>query len=103
MPEEALAKRELARQVGEQELDALELDDAATRLPTLVDVRDAVLEGGPRDAERVRGDRGPRLVERGEQDAEAVTRLAKQVGVLRLGGVLTPTEPLFWVEEERSG
>lgn len=31
-------------------------------------------------------------------DIDDSTGLAKRVGVLRLGGVLTPTEPLFWVE-----
>ena len=46
-----------AREVGEHELDALELDDPAARLPALVDVGDAVLERGAGDAERVRGDR----------------------------------------------
>ncbi|MCL4767889.1 MAG: TIGR00282 family metallophosphoesterase [Hyphomicrobiaceae bacterium] len=28
--------------------------------------------------------------------------LAERAGVLRLGGVLAPAEPLFWIEEERS-
>ena len=50
---------------------ALELDDPPARLPPLVDVGDRVLERGARDAERVRGDAGPRLVERREQDLQA--------------------------------
>lgn len=36
-------------------------------------------------------------------DIDDASGLAQRVGVLRLGGVLAPTEPLFWVEEERSG
>ena len=66
--------RQLGGQVGEHELDALELDDLPARLPALVDVGDRVLERGARDAQRMRGDAGPRLVERREQDLQPVAR-----------------------------
>ena len=67
MPQPSLAHRQLGRQIGEQELDALELDDAPPGLAPLVDVGDGVLEGGAGDAERMRGDARPRLVQRREQ------------------------------------
>ncbi len=46
---------------------------------------------------------GPATISGFAVEIDDASGLAKQVGVLRLGGVLTPTEPLFWVEEERSG
>ena len=35
-------------------------------------------------------------------DIDDATGLAVQTAPVRLGGVLAPTEPLFWIEEERS-
>jgi len=67
MPEPCFAKRQLGREIGEEELDALELDDAPPGLAALVDIADGILEGGAGDAERMRRDAGARFVERGEQ------------------------------------
>ena len=69
----------LGREVGDHELDRLELEDAAAGLAPLVDVVDRILERGPRDAERMRGDARPRLVQRGEQDLQPGARRAEQV------------------------
>ena len=79
MPEPALAQGEFGREIGEHELDALELDDAPPRLAPLVDIGDGVFEGAARDTESVRGDAGPRFVERGEKNIESVAGLAEQV------------------------
>ena len=79
MPEPALAQRELGSEIREHELYALELDDAPPRLAPLVDIGDRIFEGGSRDAKRVRGDAGARLVERGEQDGQARAWRADQV------------------------
>ena len=80
MPQPSLTKREIGGEVGQHELNALELDDPPARLPALVDVEDGILEGGARDAERVRGDTRARLVERGEQHRKPGPRLAEQIG-----------------------
>jgi hypothetical protein len=49
VPEPPLAHDEIGRHVGEHELNALKLDNAATGLSTLVDVRDGIFERGARD------------------------------------------------------
>jgi hypothetical protein len=72
VPQPRLAHREIGREIGEQELYALELDDAPARLAALVDVRDRIAERGAGDAERVRRDARARFVERGEEEGEAV-------------------------------
>ncbi len=46
---------------------------------------------------------GPATISGVAIEIDDATGLAQKVGVLRLGGVLAPTEPLFWIEEERSG
>nr|PZN87249.1 MAG: TIGR00282 family metallophosphoesterase [Pseudomonadota bacterium] len=46
---------------------------------------------------------GPATISGFAVEIDDASGLATRVGLLRLGGVLTPTEPLFWVEEERSG
>src|SRR6266851_6547151 len=79
MPEPRLAHRQIGRHVRQQELDALKFDYAPARLTPLVDVADGVLEGGARDAEGVRGDARPRLVERRQQQLQAVARHADQI------------------------
>jgi len=80
VPQPRLAQSELGGEVGEHELDALELHDPPARLPALVDIGDRILEGGAGDPERVGGDTRPRLVERGEQQLQPGPRLAEQVG-----------------------
>lgn len=44
---------------------------------------------------------GPATVSGLAVDIDDATGLARRVSALRLGGVLAPTEPLFWREEER--
>ena len=80
LPQPAFHQRELRSQVGHHELDALELEDATPGLLALVDVGHGILECGPRDAERMRRHAGTRLVQRGEEDLQAVARLPQQVG-----------------------
>ena len=80
MPQPRLAHREVGREIGEQELDALKLDDPPARLPALVDVGDRILEGGAGNAERVGGDARPRFVERGEQQRQPGAGPADQIG-----------------------
>ena len=79
MPQPGFAHRQIGGEIGQQELDALELDDAAAGLAALVDIGDGVLEGGAGDAERVRRDARARLVQRGEQQRQPVARRAEQV------------------------
>ena len=80
MPQPRLAQRQLGGEVGEQELNSLELDDPPPRLAALIDIGDGILERGAGDAERVRGDTRPRLVERGEQQRQAIARPGQQIG-----------------------
>lgn len=44
---------------------------------------------------------GPATISGLALEVDDATGLTKRLGVLRLGGVLAPTEPLFWIEEER--
>lgn len=53
--------------------------------------------------ERFEPAQGPATISGLGIEIDDASGLAERVGVLRLGGVLAPTEPLFWVEEERSG
>ena len=99
MIEPRLAQGQLARQVGEQELVALELDDAPARLPPRVHVGRHVLERGDGDAQRMRGDARPRLVERRQQDLQAVARLAQQVGARHAG--LVEIRAASWTDARR--
>ena len=46
---------------------------------------------------------GPATISGLAIETDDATGLARRLGVLRLGGVLAPTEPLFWIEEERFG
>src|SRR5581483_6489935 len=93
MPQPAFAHREIGGEVGEEELDALKLDDPPPRLPPLVDVVDGVVERRPGDAERVRRDARPRLVERRQEERQPLPGLAEQIG---------PRDPAP-VEPERAG
>src|SRR5713101_486091 len=79
MPEPRLAHRQIGRHVRQEELDALEFNDAPARLAPLVDVADGVLEGGAGDAEGVRGNARPRLVERRQQQLQPIARTPEQI------------------------
>ena len=43
---------------------------------------------------------GPATISGFAIEIDDATGLARRVGVLRLGGVLAPAEPLFWVEDD---
>ena len=47
------------REVGQHELDALEIDDAPVGKTAIIDVADRRVERRPRDAERMGGDARP--------------------------------------------
>lgn len=53
--------------------------------------------------ERFEPAQGPATISGLAIEIDDRTGLAVRIGALRLGGVLASTEPLFWVEEERSG
>jgi hypothetical protein len=44
---------------------------------------------------------GPATISGRAVDIDDATGLARRTAGLRLGGVLAPTEPLFWVESEK--
>src|SRR5512135_93042 len=79
VPQPGLALRELGGEVREQELDALEFDDAPPRLAPLIDVVDCVAEGRARDSQGMCRDARARLVQRGEQQLQAFARRGEQV------------------------
>ena len=76
-PELRLGK--LGGEVGQHELDALEVRDAPAGLAARADIGHGVVEGGARDAERMGGDGRARLVERAEQHLQPLARPEHQV------------------------
>ena len=75
---ERAAGLDLGGHVGEQERQALEVDDRPAELLALLGVGDGVVERGLGQADRAGGDAEPAAVERGQRDLEALALLAEQ-------------------------
>ena len=64
------------RHVGEHELDALELGDPLAELPALLDVGQRVVERALGDADGLRADGDPGVVEGAQGDLQTVADVA---------------------------
>ena len=67
---------DLGAHVGEHELHALKLPDRLAELLAVFDIGHSRVECALRDAQRLRPDRRPRVVEGAQRGLEAGTRLA---------------------------